>query len=248
MSTHNICFCWEIRKISAFFRWKKHLICCYDHLGLLSPFIFSVVLNDSVNGQWRPWSDCASVQSAQGLHCPHMTWRHICAWWSSFRTAALFPFTGQEPIITKDLDIICEYCNDKERFNPVENTPSNEFSECPRKKTKCIKGITCENTEPFAAYIQNRLCRCDYQNDFIPEFYDFDHDRWTCGNPDDLYCVKVPCPESVDGRKQRREQGNITKTCPFKYTENFTTKKWKFSDKKFWYFSYFCSQHRLRWF
>ena len=31
----------------------------------------------------------------------------------------------------------------------------------------------------------------------------------------------------------------------FKYTENFTTKNWKFSDKKFWYFSYFCSKHRL---
>ena len=30
MSTHNICFCGEIRKISAFFGWKKRLICCYD--------------------------------------------------------------------------------------------------------------------------------------------------------------------------------------------------------------------------
>ena len=39
---------------------------------------------------------------------------------------------------------------------------------------------------------------------------------------------------------------HITKTCLFKYTENFTTKRnWKFSDKKFWYFSYFCSKHRL---
>ena len=38
---------------------------------------------------------------------------------------------------------------------------------------------------------------------------------------------------------------SITKTCLFKYTENFTTKKWKFSDKKFWYFSCFCSKHRL---
>ena len=37
----------------------------------------------------------------------------------------------------------------------------------------------------------------------------------------------------------------ITKTCIFKYTENFTAKKWKFLDKKFWYFSYFCSKHRL---
>ena len=37
----------------------------------------------------------------------------------------------------------------------------------------------------------------------------------------------------------------ITKTRLFKYTENFTTKKWRFSDKKFWYFSYFCSKHTL---
>ena len=29
MSTHNICFREEIRKISAFFGWKKRLICCY---------------------------------------------------------------------------------------------------------------------------------------------------------------------------------------------------------------------------
>ena len=28
------------------------------------------------------------------------------------------------------------------------------------------------------------------------------------------------------------ETQNITKRCLFKYTENFTTKKWKFSDKK----------------
>ena len=35
----------------------------------------------------------------------------------------------------------------------------------------------------------------------------------------------------------------ITKTRLFKYIENFTTKKkGKFSDKKFWYFSYFCSK------
>ena len=37
----------------------------------------------------------------------------------------------------------------------------------------------------------------------------------------------------------------ITKTHLFKYTENFTTKKWKFSNKKSWYLSYFCSKHRL---
>ena len=37
----------------------------------------------------------------------------------------------------------------------------------------------------------------------------------------------------------------IMKTRLFKYTENYTNKKGKFSDKKFWYFSYFCPKHRL---
>ena len=33
MSTCDICFCGEIRKISAFFGWKNRLICCYVFLG-----------------------------------------------------------------------------------------------------------------------------------------------------------------------------------------------------------------------
>ena len=37
----------------------------------------------------------------------------------------------------------------------------------------------------------------------------------------------------------------ITKTRLFKYTENFTTITWKFSDKSSDIFSYFCSKHRL---
>ena len=36
----------------------------------------------------------------------------------------------------------------------------------------------------------------------------------------------------------------IMKMCLFKYIELFTSKNWKFSDKN-WYFSYFCSKHRL---
>ena len=39
---------------------------------------------------------------------------------------------------------------------------------------------------------------------------------------------------------------DITKTRLFKYIENFISKKWKFSDKKFWYFSYFCSKQPPR--
>ena len=37
----------------------------------------------------------------------------------------------------------------------------------------------------------------------------------------------------------------ITKTRVFKYIEHFTSKNWKNSDKKLWYFSYFCSKHKL---
>ena len=43
------------------------------HSGLCSPFIHSVVSNDSVSGQWRPWSDCADAQADLGLHCPFMS-------------------------------------------------------------------------------------------------------------------------------------------------------------------------------
>ena len=46
-------------------------------------------------------------------------------------------------------------------------------------------------------------------------------------------------------RSPRKFVDIITKTYLFKYTENLTTKKWKISDKKSWYFSYFCSKHRL---
>ena len=46
--------------------------CAKYHPGLCSPFIHSVVLNDSSSGQWRPWSDCADAQADLGLRCPHM--------------------------------------------------------------------------------------------------------------------------------------------------------------------------------
>ena len=49
----------------------------------------------------------------------------------------------------------------------------------------------------------------------------------------------------MPGKDSDQTSRFITKTRLFKYTENLTTKKWKFSDKKFWYFSYFCSKHRL---
>ena len=37
-------------------------------------------------------------------------------------------------------------------------------------------------------------------------------------------------------KEEMHVTSHITKTCLFKYTENFTTWKWKFSDNKCWYF------------
>ena len=61
-----------------------------------------------------------------------------------------------------------------------------------------------------------------------------------------LWCTTwTKDPYSTYGYEGPDQPVHITKTCLFKYTENFPTKKWKFSDKNFLYFSYFCSKHRL---
>ena len=46
--------------------------CAKYHPGLCPPFIHCVISNDSVSGQWRPWSDCADAQSDLGLGCPYI--------------------------------------------------------------------------------------------------------------------------------------------------------------------------------
>ena len=53
-----------------------------SHQSICSPFIHSVVSNDSVSGHWRPWSDCMNAQADLGPRCPHMpeeTFSHIAA-------------------------------------------------------------------------------------------------------------------------------------------------------------------------
>ena len=65
-------------------------------------------------------------------------------------------------------------------------------------------------------------------------------------NSEDKYgSVNSTVDETVP-RVTSYDMAFIMKTRLLKYTENFTIKKWKFSNKKFWYFSYFCSKHRLR--
>ena len=54
-------------------RFISSCTCANYHTGFCSPFIHSLVSNDSVSGQWRPWSDCANAQADLGLHCLRMS-------------------------------------------------------------------------------------------------------------------------------------------------------------------------------
>ena len=80
MSTHNICFCWEIRKKSAFFGWKESLICCYD--SLIGVFIVCIkklcVLGYPKCTRWRFWSDYANTQADLNLCWAYMS---RCVFW-----------------------------------------------------------------------------------------------------------------------------------------------------------------------
>ena len=60
-----------------------------------------------------------------------------------------------------------------------------------------------------------------------------------------IYKIWVSVFEEAGANYITKARPYITKTRLFKYTENFTSKNWKFSDKKLWYFSYFCPKHRL---
>ena len=49
-------------------------------------FVYSVISNDAVSGQrrpwlaWRPWLACAYAQADQGFRCPLMPRRHLYPW------------------------------------------------------------------------------------------------------------------------------------------------------------------------
>ena len=68
-----------------------------------------------------------------------------------------------------------------------------------------------------------------------------------CMMPSSLACLEFP--DFKYGSLQFNNQvlrglDTITKTCLFKYTENFNTKKWKFSGKKYSYFFHISDQNR----
>ena len=58
-----------------------------------------------------------------------------------------------------------------------------------------------------------------------------------CANCSEIVRTKTSCIRTWLKSLRKRAYSNILKILP--------PKKWKFSDKKFWYFSCFCSKHRL---
>ena len=68
---------------------------------------------------------------------------------------------------------------------------------------------------------------------------------WTDKNAKFLHVDNVDWSEYVDAQAGLSLGWAIMKARLFKYIENFISKHCKFSDKKLWYFSYFCSKHRL---
>ena len=56
--------------------------------------------------------------------------------------------------------------------------------------------------------------------------------------------MEVGVQESKGKPQMMSPLQNITKTCLFKYTENFITKKMKIFRQKFLYASYFCPKRR----
>ena len=134
-----------------------------------------------------------------------------------FLMTRLIHISGKEPFITRQGNVVCRFCDDPERYNPLPML-SNEFSYCPEKKTECspVKDgrsrIECEDSydkfNPYDRYTRNRKCRCNYEEDYIPYYYNFKTYNWTCSSfPEELDCYHKKCDNTEDGRKQKRGPG-----------------------------------------
>ena len=71
--------------------------------------------------------------------------------------------------------------------------------------------IECEDSydksDSNSVHWMNRRSRCDYDADYIPNFYDERRDNWTCSSQTDLRCRYAPCENTSDGMKQKRGIG-----------------------------------------
>lgn len=111
---------------------------------------------------------------------------------------------GQEPIYSRTDGIKCQPCSNPELYEPVERIPSSIYSECRRKKRKCPEDVSMECHNIAKKHVEDRECKCDHTNDYIPQNYDFDSEYWICKKAEKLICVQEPCPEDATGRKERR--------------------------------------------
>ena len=85
-------------------RFRSPWACANYHPGIHSPFIRSVVFNDSFSGQWRPWSDCLTAQADLGhrfRHIPEDMFSHGAAFW--YKTA----FTLKMPRKPASENVVC---------------------------------------------------------------------------------------------------------------------------------------------
>ena len=95
MATFTICcrrftldYCCHEKKVPTYLckmrRFRSSCAFGKYHSGISFPFIHFVVSNDSVSGQWRPWSDCADAQADLGLRLSAYAGRHVFAWHGPF--------------------------------------------------------------------------------------------------------------------------------------------------------------------
>ena len=68
---------WPRQENRVFEHAQKHIFrfiprICKCHSGICFPLIHSLMSNDYVSGQRRPWSDCEDGQADLGLRCSHL--------------------------------------------------------------------------------------------------------------------------------------------------------------------------------
>ena len=142
-------------------------------------------------------------------------------------TFFIFFVPGEETRVIDSLTIRCDFCQEPESYNSDQYILSSHSVECPYKKTFCTKKennpgnklVECDDpydkNDPNSKYKMDRLCRCYYEGNYIPLYYEFDRQDWTCAPPEAIICWKSDCPNTDDGRKQNRGLGKAKKinTC-----------------------------------
>ena len=70
--------------------------------------------------------------------------------------------------------------------------------------------VECDEPYPDSKYKMDRQCRCAYEKNYIPRFYDYEKDTWRCIIASELICDERPC-DPKDGVDQRRGEGKYVR-------------------------------------